>query len=153
MLSRSRFLLSLVVALSLSTLASADSAPVSMTFMHSTGVYGGAQSYSGHASINSGTATPMILAAFNHPSSEKWNAQVGGALSGKEMLGKNDAATRSNFLDDRHGTISRKNGDWAVWHVGEPGSPMATPEPGSLMLLSTGLIGVAGVVRRKMRRA
>ncbi|HEY6303837.1 MAG TPA: PEP-CTERM sorting domain-containing protein [Terriglobales bacterium] len=30
-------------------------------------------------------------------------------------------------------------------------TPLATPEPGSLMLLSTGLIGIAGVLRRRMR--
>jgi hypothetical protein len=32
-------------------------------------------------------------------------------------------------------------------------SPMTAPEPGSLMLLSTGLIGIAGVLRRKLARA
>jgi hypothetical protein len=30
---------------------------------------------------------------------------------------------------------------------------MATPEPGSLLLLSTGLIGIAGIMRRKLLRA
>ena len=29
---------------------------------------------------------------------------------------------------------------------------LATPEPGSLMLLSTGLMGIAGMVRRKLLR-
>ncbi len=33
------------------------------------------------------------------------------------------------------------------------GSPLATPEPGSLMLLSTGLMGIAGMMRRKLLRA
>jgi len=42
-----------------------------------------------------------------------------------------------------------------VWKVGtpfqRPTSPMSTPEPGSLLLLSTGLIGFAGLIRRKLR--
>jgi PEP-CTERM motif len=36
--------------------------------------------------------------------------------------------------------------------VGDP-PPAATPEPGSLALLGTGLMGLGGVVRRKMRKA
>jgi hypothetical protein len=36
--------------------------------------------------------------------------------------------------------------------IGDP-PPAATPEPGSLALLGTGLMGLGGVVRRKMRKA
>jgi hypothetical protein len=94
----------------------------------------------------------MVLTGFNRTSGEQRNAQIGGPISGKELLGKDDVTTRSTFLGDRHGTISHKNGDWAVWHKEMP-SPMTAPEPGSLMLLSTGLIGIAGVLRRKLARA
>jgi hypothetical protein len=37
--------------------------------------------------------------------------------------------------------------------IGYRGKPLATPEPGSLMLLSTGLIGIAGMLRRNLVRA
>ncbi len=143
MLSRSRLLCSLVVALFLSALALADSAPVSIAYPNSsTGAYAGAQSYSGHSSISQRLGTPLILAAFSSPSSEKPDARLNVPLFGNASV-------------QVHGTISRKNGDWGVWHTSVttgPGS-LATPEPGSLMLLSTGLIGIAGVLRRKLRRA
>jgi hypothetical protein len=37
--------------------------------------------------------------------------------------------------------------------IGYRPTGMSTPEPGSLMLLSTGLIGIGGMVRRKLLRA
>jgi hypothetical protein len=75
MLSRSRLLSSLVVALLLSTLASADSVPVSIAYLHSsTGTNPDARSYSDHSSITQRSGMLMILAAFSSPSSEKPNA-------------------------------------------------------------------------------
>jgi hypothetical protein len=34
--------------------------------------------------------------------------------------------------------------------VADPGPPSATPEPGALVLVGTGLLSLAGVVRRKL---
>jgi len=131
MLSLSRFVLSLVVALSLSTLALADSAPASIAFLHaSTGVSAASHISSGSAHVNENAT---------------WNSHANVAPSG------------NGGFAQLHGTISRKNGNWGTWHVGTPGTskpqPLSTPEPGSLMLLSTGLMGIAGVLRRKLRRA
>lgn len=134
MSSRSRFLLSLVATLSLATLASADSASVSSSFLHNAD--------SGYFATNS-TAP--------HASSENWSIQPNRLL-----VGKNTTTTTFNFQGNRHGTIAGRNGNWLVGQSNAPGgsgTPLTTPEPGSLMLLSTGLIGIAGTLRRKLRRS
>lgn len=123
----SRLALSLVVALSLSTLAAANSAPVTMPDFHSSSIATGYTS-SSHLSGVGEKSSPMT---FGHLTSY--------------------AATSNTFLSSSHGTISHKDGDWAVWHQGSP-KPLAAPEPGSLLLLSTGIMGLAGIVRRKLQR-
>jgi hypothetical protein len=126
MVSRSRFVFSLVVALSLSTLALADCAPASGAFLHSSaGFSGWSHVYSGSGNDKRG-----------------FHAGVSSSGNGGQFI-------------QLHGTTSRKNGNWGAWHVGAPSTsqgpaPLATPEPGSLMLLSTGLMGIAGIVRRKL---
>lgn len=126
MLSRSRFLLSLVAALLLSTLALANSVPVSATFLHSgaSSVYEGTHTYPGSFSIEAGKTTPMIFAAFNNSTPvESGNAHIGGPLSGNAGFGKDITdhnATRLTSLGQNHGTIAHKNGNWAVWHQGSP---------------------------------
>jgi len=204
-----RFLLSLVVALSLSTLASANSTTVNMTFLHpGTNVYGGYYTYPYYFSINGGKATPMMCDSFNNHIStgESWNARVSGLLSGKGMFGndiKDYKAAGIIFMGVMNGTISATVGNFAVWNlftqgmttnaavlaldknalflalhapasefkglvlytpvggspghgpqefIGYRGTGMTAPEPGSLMLLSTGLIGIAGIMRRKLLR-
>lgn len=148
MLSR-RFLLSLVVGLSLSTLASANSANVNMTFLHSgTGVY--ARTYMDHFSIDGGRATPAIFAASNDlvSTGKSRSAYLNGPLSGTVMDGQHvtDYKTGSiASLSGMNGTRFRTD-NWAGARHG-----MSTPEPASLLLLSTGLIGIAGLVRRKLR--
>jgi len=148
LLSR-RFLLSLVVGLSLSTLASANSANVNMTFLHSgTGVY--ARTYMDHFSIDGGRATPAIFAASNDlvSTGKSRSAYLNGPLSGTVMDGQHvtDYKTGSiASLSGMNGTRFRTD-NWAGARHG-----MSTPEPASLLVLSTGLIGIAGLVRRKLR--
>jgi len=204
---RSRFLLSLVVALFLSTLASANSTTVDLKFLYpGTNAYGGYYTYPYYFSINHGTATPMMCDSFiNHISTgEEWNAQVSGLLSGKGLFGKDIRDYKAAgiiFLGVMNNTIDPNIGNWAIWNLfskgittdaavlavdknalflaqhapssefkglvlytpvgGSPGQgpqefigyrTQSTPEPGSLMLLSTGLIGIAGVLRRKLLR-
>ena len=206
---RSRFLLLLVVALSLSTLASANSATVNMTFLQpGNNVSGGYYTYPYYFSINGGKATPLMCDSFtNHISAgESWNANVSGLLSGKGLFGKDIRDYKAAgiiFLGVVNGTIDAKVGNWAVWNlfakgvtpdaavlaldqsalllaqhapssefkglvlytpvggspghgpqefIGYRGTALSTPEPASLLLLSTGLLGIAGMVRRKLRR-
>ncbi|MGD0507369.1 MAG: hypothetical protein ABSA27_06215, partial [Terriglobales bacterium] len=66
MLSR-RFLLSLVVALSFATLASANSTTVNMTFLYpGANNSGGYYTYPYYFSINGGKATAMMCDSFNN---------------------------------------------------------------------------------------
>ena len=139
-MSRTRFLLSLVVTLLLSALASANSAPADVAFLHS------------------GMRVPGSLRTNFTPVSISLGVNAGmntgnGTLALFLEKSANGNATPVTFLPGRHGTISHKNGDWAVWRQGKPPvAPMTAPEPGTLMLLSTGLIGIAGRVRHKLRR-
>jgi PEP-CTERM motif len=105
-----RFLLSLVIALFSSTLASANSTTVNMTSLYTTNVSGGHHTYPYYFSINGEKATPML----------------------------------------KHAPAS---GPRPQEFIGYRGTPVSMPEPASLLLLSTGLIGIAGLVRRKLPRA
>ncbi len=145
----SRFLLSLAVALSLSTLALANSATVNLTTLHS------GSSVSSHSSITGGNAMPLMFNVSNSRTSTglSSNARGSGLLLGTSSLSQSFAGyykgTPLTFAGAKHGNISYKDGNFAVWNRG--GTPaLSTPEPGSLLMLSTGLIGVAGMFRRNL---
>jgi len=84
-------------------------------------------------------AAPAMLTALQSPSSEAWRAPF--------------YASPSHFSDRIHGTVARRNSDWFIHRDTYPVPPTTAPEPGTLMLLSTGLTGIAALVRRKLRRA
>jgi len=204
---RSRFLLLLVIGLSFSTLAMADSV-VNMTLLGTgSNTSGGYYTYPYYFSINGGASTPLMCDSFNNHVSvgESWTAHVTGLLSGKGLYGNelsNYKAAGIIFLEMMNNTVSQAAGNVAVWNLFTPGMttdsailgidssalaqakhtkssyfkglvlytpvgaspgngpqeyigygrPMTTPEPGSMILLGTGLIGIAGIVRRKMSR-
>jgi hypothetical protein len=159
MLSRRLLLLSLVLTFLFGTLASANPITVNMNSLgpgaHNSGSYA---TYPYYFSINGGQATAMMCDSFtNHISTgDTRSAQVSGLLARKDSFGKDTMDHKAAgiiFLGVMNGTISATTG-------GSPGhgqqefigyrSPLATPEPGTLLLLSTGLMGMAGLLRRKL---
>src|ERR1700691_1538541 len=134
-------LFSLLVALLLSPLALADSVPA--TALQS-GVYGENRISALTSAIESAPkATPATFAAFSNA------APVGGSVTARIVLGSpvaNRSAISFSSSDDRHDNLKFRTPRW-----NGPKSGLATAEPESLLLLSTGLIGIAGVIRRKLR--
>ncbi|HKN72897.1 MAG TPA: PEP-CTERM sorting domain-containing protein [Terriglobales bacterium] len=152
-MSRRHYILSLVVALFLSTLALANSIPVNLTLLHSgTSVHGGAFTAPGHFSISGLKAAPMNFDAISSHPSRDWNAHLSGLPSGKVMLG-NGAANRTGriaFPGQGYQPTCCKAQNWVGGVQGAAAAHL--PEPGSLILLSTGLLGIAGIARRKLLR-
>ena len=104
----------LVLAVFISTLASASSAPVNMKFLHpDTNVLGGYYTYPYYFSINGGTVTPMMT--------------------------KNVTSNSAAMAIDRN----------PLSLIGYRTTAMAAPESGTLILISTGLLGIGALVRHK----
>jgi len=150
-----RFLLSLIAALLLSTLASADSTNVNAALLHSgTGAYGGANPR--FATIGgTDTPKPTTVAAYNGniSTAASGNARLSGPPVGKVMYDSNFTAPDSTRITSVGGLHNNLRFRTAKWNSAGGGQPLSTPEPNSLMLLSTGLMGIAGMVRRKLLRA
>ena len=151
-MSLQRLLLSTVVTVSVVTfcnLAQADSMPVNATVSYSSAnLYGSAHSYSERLVNGNVKAAPTMFAAFNDRNSNQPNLLSQSAsysFSTKTNYAANYAQVAGSGL---HNNLRFKTG---VWAVQKSGGGVSTPEPGSLLLISTGLIGLAGTIRRKVR--
>jgi hypothetical protein len=127
----------MVVALSISTLAAADAIPANAPSAHfSTGL-------NSHLSLSSTKSTATPLDAFSNHAAAGTNDKFRVAIAPVYR------ATPIASSIGLQGTIRFRTSGWTG---GGEGHGTTAPEPGSLMLLSTGLFGIAGIVRRKLMR-
>ena len=153
-MSLNRFVLALVAALFVATLASANSTNVTTEFLNSgPSANDRAGAYAGHFSTNAGQAMPTMFVAYNSNTSTgaSGDARIGGPLSGTIGYGQGFTAPASTHITAVGGPQNNVRFKTPYSTPGAGGHALSTPEPGSLMLLSTGLMGIAGMVRRKLR--
>jgi hypothetical protein len=128
----------LVVASSISTLAAADAVSANTASPRfATGL-------NSHLSLSSTKSTATPLDAFSNHAAAGTNENFRVAIA---PIYHATPIVSSNGLQ---GTIRFRAPGWTG---GGQGHGTTAPEPGSLMLLSTGLFGIAGLVRRKFLRA
>lgn len=151
-----RALLSLTAGLFVSTLASASSTNVAAAYLHS-----GASNSAGYAvhftTVGGKTSPTMLDAYISHTTTGAIGNPGNAAVSGRVTDGGRITAPETSFifLERMYGPTccAARARNWVGSGRGPGSKPgLSTPEPGSLMLLSTGLMGIAGMVRRNLRR-
>ena len=118
-----------------------------MTFLYpGTNVSGGYYTYPYHFSINGGAVWNLFVKRITT------DAAVQARDSNRLFLAKHAPANEFKGLA-LYTAVGGTPGHGRQEFIGYRGTPVATPEPGSLLLLSTGLIGIAGPLRRNLVRA
>jgi hypothetical protein len=100
--------------------------------------------------IFTGSFSSTVTWTLTSGPSKNLTYQLVGAISGMLWNGRMATGTTTqNFSFNTHGT---GNGNGSVLLGMAKVNPTSTPEPGTLGLLGTGLVGIAGMFRRKLMR-
>jgi PEP-CTERM motif len=98
-----------------------------------------------HGAIFTGSfSSPIVWTLLSHVG-QTYNFSLVGALSGTMFNGRSVTGTTTQYV-----TLFKNQ--WVVDHhgkIGLGGGGLSTPEPGTLSLLGTGILAMAGVFRKK----
>lgn len=92
-----------------------------------------------------GPITWTLAAASNCPATHPHCFEISGTIAGMLADGRSVTGTTEQFAFSSRGQLSQ-----GIGHISHGGGNIVVPEPGTLSLLGTGLLGIAGFFRRQL---
>jgi hypothetical protein len=88
---------------------------------------------------------PITWTVVSHVAGKGWVFQLSGAITGLRYDGRTVSGTTVQTIYSSTGQLTQ-----GIGHIRLGSTTLSTPEPGTLGLLGTGLVCIAGMFRRKL---